>query len=277
MKQPLVSVVIPVYNDAMRLAQCLTALQHQTYPHEVIVVDNRSTEAIKPICEQFGVRYCYEAQPGNNAARNRGIRAAAGAIIAITDADCIADPDWLAEGMRAITTAPLIGGAIHFTFRGNRPNVVEYADSLSYLRQQDYIESEHYAAGANLFIHRSVFEAVGYFDERLLNLGDKEFCQRAYAAGVAIAYCAEAVVYHPARSTLKALLSKGRRQARASVRLATLKGKPRPQASFLPLGYGFWRTVRHDPNLPTFKQKLVFIWVIHRLKWTIAATLRFTP
>lgn len=273
MKQPFVSVVIPVYNDAQRLAQCLTALQHQTYPHEVIVVDNRSTQDIQAICEQFKVRYCYEPQPGNNAARNRGILAAKGEVIAITDADCVPDPNWLAAGVKAIATVPLIGGAIRFSFRGSRPNVVEYADSLSYLRQQDYIQSEHYAAGANLFIHRRVFEAVGYFDERLLNLGDKEFCQRAHRAGFAIAYCAEAAVQHPARSTLKALLYKAQRQARASVKLARLKGERHPHASFLLLGYDFWKAVAADPILPRLWQKLAFVIVLHCLKWTIAATL----
>lgn len=275
MKQPLVSVIIPVHNDGFRLSQCLAALQHQTYPHEVIVVDNRSTEDIETICEQFNVRYYYETQPGNNAARNRGILAATGDIIAITDADCLPDPNWLAAGINAILQTPLIGGAIHFTYQDKHPNVIEYADSLSYLRQQDYITQEHYAAGANLFIHRTVFEAVGYFDERLLNLGDKEFCQRAYAAGFAIAYCAEAAVHHPARASLKALLHKAQRQAKASVRLADLKGEFCPQTSFLPLGYGFWRAVIQDPNLLTLRHKLMFVVVIHCLKWTIAATLLF--
>lgn len=55
----------------------------------------------------------------------------------------------------------------------HHPNPVEYADSLSYLRQWEYVTQEH-AAGANLFTWRKVFDEVGLFDERLLNLGDKD-------------------------------------------------------------------------------------------------------
>ncbi|MEA5597374.1 hypothetical protein [Rivularia sp. UHCC 0363] len=126
-------------------------------------------------------------------------------------------------------------------------------------------------------MQRSLFAAVGGFDSRLMNLGDKEFCQRAYAAGFEIAYCQSAIVHHPARHRLRALLHKARRQARASMKLAALQGKAQPRASFLPLGYPFWRAVSADVNLPTLSQKLLFAGVIHCLKWTIAATLLFSP
>ncbi|MEA5597375.1 glycosyltransferase family A protein [Rivularia sp. UHCC 0363] len=112
----MISVVIPVQNDSQRLAQCLQALQRQSYPNfEVIVVDNNSTEAIRPICQQFAARYCRETQLGNNAARNRGIAIAVGEVIAFTDSDCIPDPDWLAQGMAAMQYSPIVGGAIHLT------------------------------------------------------------------------------------------------------------------------------------------------------------------
>ena len=278
MANQLISVIIPVQNDSQRLVECLQALQRQSYPNfEVIVVDNNSTEAIQPICRSFAARYCRENQLGNNAARNRGIAAAAGEVIAFTDSDCIPDSDWLMQGMEAIQQSPMVGGAIRFTWKGQQPNVVEYADSISYLRQRDYVETEHYGAGANLFVQRRLFEAVGGFDSRLMNLGDKEFCQRASAAGYKIAYAQSAIVYHPARYTLKSLLHKARRQARASVRLAALQGKARPRANFLPLGYPFWRAVSADTNLPQLRQKLLFAGVIHCLKWTIAVTLLFSP
>lgn len=68
-------------------------------------------------------------------------------------------------------------------------------------------------------IRRSVLNEVGWFDERRLNLGDKDFFQRAHAAGFEVVYCPAAVVWHPARTILKALLYKGRRQARAAAKL----------------------------------------------------------
>lgn len=282
MSCPFVSVVIPVQDDGDRLRLCLQALQGQSYArYEIIVVDNNSHEDIHSLCTKFDrVRYGQERKPGNNAARNRGIQLAEGEIIALTDADCIPDRDWIRQGVAALLAYPqagIIGGQIQFFFQGTKPNPIEYADSISYLRQWDYVTQEHYAAGANLFTRRQVLDQVGEFEERLLNLGDQEWGQRVDAEGWQVVFCPGAIVHHPARSTLKALLSKGRRQARASVKLAQLRSDMLPQANFLPLGWEFWKAVWSDRNLPILAQKLRFVWVIHRLKWAIAITLLLTP
>lgn len=274
---PFVSVVIPVRNDGDRLSKCLTALYKQTYPdshYEVVVVDNNSTENIYSVCQPFpNVRYRQETKPGNNAARNQGIAAARGNIIAITDADCIPYPDWLTAGVRSLQSHPqagIVGGHIQFFFQGKRPTVVEYADSIAYLQQQVYVMRDHYAAGANLFTRRSVIDQVGGFDDRLLNLGDKEFGQRVYAAGWDVVFCPEATVFHPARTTLRQLLGKAKRQTRANRKLCALSGQKPSSCSFLPMDWRFFKTVRGDANLPSWEEKLAFVWVMHRLKWAIA-------
>jgi glycosyltransferase involved in cell wall biosynthesis len=139
--KPFVSVVIPCQNDSDRLLRCLDALYHQSYPYaryEVIVCDNNSTEDIYSICQQFpNVQYCQESKPSNNAARNKGLELAKGEAIAFTDSDCIPHTDWLLEGVRSLLQVPgagIVGGDIQFFFVGDRPNPIEYADSLSYLR-----------------------------------------------------------------------------------------------------------------------------------------------
>jgi GT2 family glycosyltransferase len=273
---PFVSVIIPVHNDGDRLLQCLAALYQQRYPYcryEVIVVDNNSTEDIQTVCRPFAnVRYCQETKPGNNAARNCGIAAAKGEIFAMTDADCIPDVNWLRAGVDSLhrhPTAGIIGGAIQFFFQGQRPTPVEYADRVSYLQQEVYVMRDHYAAGANLFTRRAVIEQVGGFDDRLLNLGDKEFGQRVYGAGWKIEFSAEAIVFHPARTTLEQLLSKARRQTRANVQLCALTGQKIPACGFLPMEWRFFWTVFQDANLPRWREKIAFIWVMHRLKWAI--------
>jgi glycosyltransferase involved in cell wall biosynthesis len=273
---PFVSVIIPVHNDGDRLSRCLTALYHQSYPYcryEVIVVDNNSTEDIPNICRPFSnIRYCQESKPGNNAARNCGIGAARGDIFAITDADCIPDANWIRAGVRSLQrhpTAGIIGGHIQFFFQGQRPTPVEYVDRVSYLQQAVYVMRDHYAAGANLFTRRAVVEQVGRFDDRLLNLGDKEFGQRVYGAGWEIEFSAEAIVFHPARTTLEQLLSKARRQTRANIQLCTLTGQKLPNCGFLPMEWRFFQTVLGDANLPSWREKIAFIWVMHRVKWAI--------
>lgn len=270
-----VSVVIPVYNDRLRLERCLTALQNQTYPDfEILVVDNRSTENIYSVCEKFpNVAYLFESAPGSYAARNRGIEYAQGDVIAFTDSDCIPDVDWLVQGIVALQCDPgigLVGGRIEFFFKGKQPTVAEYIDSICYLQQRTYIIRDHYAAGANLMVLRKVIDQVGGFDDRLLSLGDKEFGQRVYNADWLLAYAPNAVVLHPARPHLKALLTKLRRQIRAQHRLSALTGQQLPACSFLPYGMQFFRNVLGDRNLPTWRSKLSFIWGMHWMKWVAA-------
>ena len=81
-----------------------------------------------------------------------------------------------------------------------------------------------------------------------------------------------AVVWHPARATLGALMAKARRQTRANHRIAELKGERLKGAigRFLPLGWQFWKTVLGDENLKGWRDKLAFAYVIHRVKWAIA-------
>jgi len=285
--RPFVSVVIPCRDDGNRLQLCLNALYHQSYPYasyEVTVCYNNSTEDINRICQQFpNVRYCHMVTPGSYTARNRGLELAKGEAIAFTDADCIPDADWILEGVRSLVSSPstgIVGGNIQFFFESDpcgiceaaRPNPVEYADSLSYLRQWEYVTQEHYAAGANLFTWRKVFDEVGLFDERLLNLGDKEWGQRVHATQWEIVFSENAVVWHPARTTLRTLIAKARRQTKANHRIAELKGERLKGAigRFLPLGWRFWKTVLGDRNLPTWREKVRFVWVIHRVKWAIA-------
>lgn len=282
METPFVSVIIPVHNDRASLQKCLSALYFQTYPYsryEVLVVDNNSTEDLYSLCQQFpNVRYCQESTPGSYAARNKGVSVAKGEAIAFTDADCIPDTNWLSEGVTALLQHPeagIVGGAVQFCFQGSKPNPVEYFDSIFYLQQQAYIERDHYAVGANLFTRRLVLEKVGGFESRLLNLGDKEWGQRVFAAGWEVVYCPSAMIQHPARSTLEALLAKGRRQARANVRLSQLRGEQAPTFSFLPMGWAFWRSVWSDPNLPTWQEKAQFVWVVHRFKWAVALVLAY--
>ena len=96
MSPKFVSVIIPVYNDLKLLSTCLECLDRQTYPKtrfEVLVVDNGSDLPVQPIVSRYSnVKLEKESMPGSYAARNRGIAAARGEILAFTDADCRPSP-----------------------------------------------------------------------------------------------------------------------------------------------------------------------------------------
>src|SRR5262249_8955580 len=111
---PRVSVVVCTYNGGRTLEQCLHSLLALDYPdYEVIVVDDGSTDATPAILARFStVRIIRQPNRGLSVARNVGLRAATGAVIAYTDSDCFARPAWLSLLVEQLqrTGAAAVGG-----------------------------------------------------------------------------------------------------------------------------------------------------------------------
>jgi glycosyltransferase involved in cell wall biosynthesis len=218
---PVISVIIPVYNDREGLRVCLEALALQTWPHErmeVLVVDNGSREPVVDLTARFGfVRLLSESEPGSYCARNRGLKEARGELLAFTDADCLPVPTWLEAGVQALRqhAGPIVlaGRVEVFAQDPARPNLAEEYELALAFTQSSNARRKHFGVTANLFSTRETFERVGPFDTRLKSGGDKEWGQRAFANGVPVAYSDAAVVRHPARRTVKELCQKRARQA----------------------------------------------------------------
>ncbi len=222
---PLVSVVIPVRNEESNLPSCLDALvsQETAPPFEVIVVDNGSADATRSISTRHPVhaRLLEEPAWGPYAARNTGIRAARGDVIALTDADCLVTPKWLASGVAALSGgADLVGGAIRQRATSERPSMWELYDRGTYLRQSEYVEEQHFAATANLFVRRDVFKSIGEFRPELTASGDLEFGRRATAGGYTLVFSADAEVLHSPRTTLRSTWVLHRKLGRGFAELA---------------------------------------------------------
>ena len=97
-QKPLISVVIPAYNEERYIKKTLFSLQKQIYPNfEVIVVDNQSTDHTASLALAHGARVIYESRKGVAYARQAGFLVAQGSIIATTDADTVVPPDWLSR------------------------------------------------------------------------------------------------------------------------------------------------------------------------------------
>src|SRR5512138_937433 len=96
----MISVIIPTFNEEENIAQCLVSLSHQTVPrdsYEIIVVDGGSKDATCEIARKYADSVFTQTSKKVGGARNDGVMAAKGEIIATTDADCILPPDWIAR------------------------------------------------------------------------------------------------------------------------------------------------------------------------------------
>jgi glycosyltransferase involved in cell wall biosynthesis len=166
-----VSVVIPVLNGAATIGNTLTGLMHQApgpRPAEILVVDNGSTDATRTIVERFPVTLLSEATPGPAAARNRGLHAARGAVVAHLDADTLPTRRWLAE-----IAAPFADPAVTqvagrmLSYRPSTAAERYYADCfLDCEAENAAAEGFPFAAAGNMAVRRDAALAVGGWDEQ---------------------------------------------------------------------------------------------------------------
>jgi GT2 family glycosyltransferase len=214
---PRISVIIPHLNQPDMLARCLASLvAGSLQPDEIIVVDNGSHLLPTAVCGQFpGVRLLQETTAGPGPARNCGVAASMGEILAFIDADCLADPDWLAGAEAAVAdpTATILGGDVRIALATpERMTMTEAYESVYAYRMDRYIAREGFTGTGNMVVRREVLADVGPFAG--IDLAeDRDWGRRATAKGYRIRFVPEMRVYHPARKTLAELFHKWDRQS----------------------------------------------------------------
>jgi GT2 family glycosyltransferase len=207
-----ISVVIPHLNQPEMLARCLASLAAgQVQPDEIFVVDNGSARLPSETCAAHpSVRLLQEPIPGPGPARNRGIAEATGDILAFIDADCLADPAWLAEARAAMAdpAATVLGGDVRIAYANPAHlTLFEAYESIYAYRMDRYIAREGFTGTGNLVVRRAVMADVGPF----AGIGvaeDRDWGQRATAKGYKIRYVAGMKAYHPARTSFDDLFRK---------------------------------------------------------------------
>ncbi|HEX3556461.1 MAG TPA: glycosyltransferase [Thermoanaerobaculia bacterium] len=205
---PRISVVVCSFNGERTIRACCEALSRLDYPdYEVIVVDDGSTDRTAEIAGGFGFRVISTENQGLSSARNTGMRAASGEIVAYTDDDAPPDPHWLtflAWGFMT-TDHAAIGG----------PNVAPPGDGLIagcvahapggpvHVLLSDTV-AEH-VPGCNLAVRRRCLEAIGGFDPRYRAAGDDvDVCWRLQERGWTIGFSPGAMVWHHRRNSVRA-------------------------------------------------------------------------
>jgi hypothetical protein len=181
---PRISIVIPVLNDAARLARCLASIAANTYPRElreIIVADNGSTDDSRDVATRFGATVL--SLPGIKVAkvRNEAARVASGDIVAFVDADHEIVPQWLERAAASLSDATVVGaGAAYSPPPGGRWVQRQYNALRGPTRGRANTE---WLGSGNLAVRRSAFDAVGGFDDTLETCEDVDLCQRLRARG----------------------------------------------------------------------------------------------
>lgn len=220
---PRISVIVCSYNGSRTISACCASLGKLAYPnYEVIVVDDGSTDQTAAIAERYGYQVIRAPHGGLSRARNLGLAAADGEIVAYTDDDTEADPHWLTylaatfaqtnhAGVGGPNLAPVGDGfvAAAVAYAPGGPIHVLLSDS----------EAEH-IPGCNMAFRKDCLQAIGGFDPQFRAAGDDvDLCWRLQARGWTLGFSPAALVWHHRRNSVQAFLKQQRGYGRAEALL----------------------------------------------------------
>ncbi len=176
--KPLVSVIIPTYNCASTVEECLKSVRAQTYSNiEVVVVDNFSTDGTDKIAATMA--RVVQVGPERSAQVNAGARHARGVYLYRIDGDMVLDPSVVQACVEAIETEGFDAIAVP-----NRSQGDSFWARVRTLERDTYLDDPLIVAAR--FWKREVFEAVGGLDESLVACEDYDLHNRLMSAGYRI-------------------------------------------------------------------------------------------
>lgn len=227
---PSISVVIPTHRRPVPLARCLRGISRSLQPGdavEIVVVDDGSDCSYDEALEaaDIPVTYLRQEQSGPATARNLGLRASTGDIVAFLDDDCVPARGWLAGVRQAFADRPELDGvggpvlALH-----PERAVARFVDVTGIGSHASHDLYGWQLITANAAFRREPLEAVGGFDEAYPAAAGEDFdlSRRMWAAGFVLGVHAGAVVYHHHPTTVAALVRAGRRYGSARTKLESL-------------------------------------------------------
>lgn len=201
-----ISVVIPAYNAETTLAECLDACLAQSSPaHEIIVVDDGSTDATAEIAQGFDLIYLRQENAGPAAARNHGARSATGDVVIFTDSDCIPEPNWLEQLATGFDDdaddVVAVGGT--YGIANESSTLARMIHEEIVMRHERFGASVDFLGSFNVAYRRDAFLAVDGFDETFTSASgeDNDLAYRLHDNGGVMRFVPTAIVkhYHPTR------------------------------------------------------------------------------
>ncbi len=221
--RPVVSIIILALNQLEHTRACLASLAaHTPAPHEVIVVDNGSTDGTKEFLEAWQAGQANHLvirnreNAGFAAGNNQGLALAKGEVIILLNNDTIVTEGWSHRMLGVLSRHPdtgIVGPMSNFVSGPQLVRQVDYTDTAGLPAFAARLTAEHQgqsleiarAVGFCLAVRRQVIEAIGGLDDRfgLGNFEDDDFCLRARLAGFRIRVAQDAFVHHTGSQTFK--------------------------------------------------------------------------
>ncbi len=184
----LVSVVIPTFNYGGLVSEAVDSVLAQSYCQvEIIVVDDGSEDDTRQRLERYGDRivYCYQANSGLSAARNKGITLARGELIALLDSDDAFHPEKLSLQVKFLTTHPEVGlvGTDAFTDQPVRwtDSLPDDLEAVSEEVSLDQVVVKSRFSPSSVMFRRECLTTVGRFDPKLKSVEDRDMWIRIAA------------------------------------------------------------------------------------------------
>lgn len=236
---PRLSVVVCAYNEESTIEECLASLERCDYPDlEVLVCNDGSTDRTLELARRFPFTVLDLPHGGLSRARNAGIDAATGSIVAFLDADAACHPDWPWYLALAFED-PGVSAAGGPNLPVERAGLVERAVALCPGAPTEVLSGDDRAehiAGCNMAFRRQAIAGVGAFDPTYTAAGDDvDACWKLLDAGHTIGFSPAAQVRHHRRGTVRGYL----RQQRGYGRAEKLLSGAHP-ARFNRLGQARW-------------------------------------
>lgn len=220
---PFISVIVCTYNGSRAIRECLEGIESLDYDnHEVIVVNDGSRDTTAQIVDEFDVRHIRIQNTGLSNARNVGLEAARGEIVAFIDDDAFPDPQWLSYLALSFLNTPHVGmGGPNLAPAGDGSVADCVANSPggpSHVLHTDTL-AEH-LPGCNMAFRTKAIREIGGFDTRFRIAGDDvDLCWRLLERGGTLGFSPGAQVWHHRRDSVAAYLRQQLNYGRAEAML----------------------------------------------------------
>jgi glycosyltransferase involved in cell wall biosynthesis len=218
------SIVATVRNEAATIQTFVDSLLGQSRaPDEIVIVDGASTDGTVAILQAYAAHGAIRlvSEPCNIAeGRNRGIAAAQGTHLAVTDSGCRVDPHWLREIERCFLSAEapdVVAGNFRFDVKSPFEHAVVLA---TFPPNRDQTEgARHFPSSRSVAFTKAAWQAAGGYPEWLYAAEDTLFNIRLRQVGMRFAFCPTAVVYWRPRENWRALARQRINFARGNARV----------------------------------------------------------